>query len=89
MMKIDGSRQRPPRAGKFINAISPGYMDTVLNRVPALDAQKKIWVNLTPALAFLSVSASARHLTVTKSGRAFPCLHDRPKVSTGGGYTCW
>ncbi|KZF21077.1 NAD(P)-binding protein [Xylona heveae TC161] len=31
-----------------VNSISPGYMDTALNRVPALDAQKKIWKSLTP-----------------------------------------
>ncbi|KAI9835932.1 MAG: hypothetical protein M1819_001830 [Sarea resinae] len=31
-----------------VNSISPGYMDTALNRVPALDAQKKIWTSLTP-----------------------------------------
>ena len=31
-----------------VNCISPGYMDTALNRVPALDAQKKIWTNMTP-----------------------------------------
>ncbi|KKY30422.1 putative d-arabinitol 2-dehydrogenase [Diaporthe ampelina] len=31
-----------------VNCISPGYMDTALNRVPALDAQKKIWKGLTP-----------------------------------------
>lgn len=31
-----------------VNAISPGYMDTALNRVPTLDAQKKIWVDATP-----------------------------------------
>lgn len=31
-----------------VNTISPGYMDTALNRVPALDAQKKIWRGLTP-----------------------------------------
>jgi NAD(P)-dependent dehydrogenase (short-subunit alcohol dehydrogenase family) len=31
-----------------VNCISPGYMDTALNRVPALEAQKKIWTSLTP-----------------------------------------
>ncbi|KAL1862647.1 hypothetical protein Daus18300_008445 [Diaporthe australafricana] len=31
-----------------VNCISPGYMDTALNKVPALDAQKKIWMSLTP-----------------------------------------
>ncbi|OAR00201.1 hypothetical protein LLEC1_01179 [Akanthomyces lecanii] len=31
-----------------VNTISPGYMDTALNRVPALEAQKKIWKGLTP-----------------------------------------
>ncbi|KAA8893541.1 hypothetical protein FN846DRAFT_787824, partial [Sphaerosporella brunnea] len=31
-----------------VNSISPGYMDTALNRVPALDAQKKLWKERTP-----------------------------------------
>ena len=31
-----------------VNSISPGYMDTALNRVPALDAQKKMWTGMTP-----------------------------------------
>ncbi|CAZ83291.1 unnamed protein product [Tuber melanosporum] len=31
-----------------VNSISPGYMDTALNRVPALDAQKKMWCSRTP-----------------------------------------
>jgi NAD(P)-dependent dehydrogenase (short-subunit alcohol dehydrogenase family) len=34
--------------GIRVNCISPGYMDTAINRVPALDAQKNIWRNLTP-----------------------------------------
>lgn len=34
--------------GIRVNCISPGYMDTELNRVPALEAQKKIWKSLTP-----------------------------------------
>ncbi|ESZ95643.1 putative D-arabinitol 2-dehydrogenase [Sclerotinia borealis F-4128] len=31
-----------------VNMISPGYMDTALNNVPALDAQKVVWKSLTP-----------------------------------------
>lgn len=31
-----------------VNSISPGYMDTDLNKVPALEAQKKIWRSMTP-----------------------------------------
>ncbi|POS78853.1 short-chain dehydrogenase/reductase SDR [Diaporthe helianthi] len=31
-----------------VNCISPGYMDTALNKVPALEAQKEIWKSLTP-----------------------------------------
>ena len=31
-----------------VNAISPGYMDTALNRQPGLEQQKKIWVDHTP-----------------------------------------
>ncbi|KAI3394398.1 hypothetical protein diail_2810 [Diaporthe ilicicola] len=31
-----------------VNCISPGYMDTALNKAPALDAQKRIWTSLTP-----------------------------------------
>ena len=31
-----------------VNTISPGYMDTALNRVPQLDAQKAVWRERTP-----------------------------------------
>jgi NAD(P)-dependent dehydrogenase (short-subunit alcohol dehydrogenase family) len=33
---------------KSLSNKNPGYMDTALNNVPALDAQKKIWKSLTP-----------------------------------------
>ncbi|KAJ9620169.1 hypothetical protein H2203_007934 [Taxawa tesnikishii (nom. ined.)] len=41
------------RHGIRVNAISPGYMDTALNRVPALDAQKRIWIDNTPRSALV------------------------------------
>lgn len=34
--------------GIRVNSISPGYMDTALNRTPGLEAQKKIWMERTP-----------------------------------------
>ncbi|PUU74222.1 hypothetical protein B9Z19DRAFT_1068372 [Tuber borchii] len=34
--------------GIRVNSISPGYMDTELNRRPALEAQKAIWCDRTP-----------------------------------------
>ncbi|RMY77301.1 hypothetical protein D0863_01384 [Hortaea werneckii] len=69
-----------------VNAISPGYMDTALNRVPALDAQKKIWVAATPqkrlgavddlnGLCVYLASGASRFMTGTN------CIID-------GGYTC-
>lgn len=36
------------RYGIRVNSISPGYMDTKLNRTPALSAQKEIWKDRTP-----------------------------------------
>ena len=34
--------------GIRVNTVSPGYMDTVLNKTPALDLQKIIWKERTP-----------------------------------------
>lgn len=31
-----------------VNSLSPGYMNTDLNRAPALETQKKIWTSMTP-----------------------------------------
>ncbi len=36
------------RHGIRVNTISPGYMDTALNRTPALNQQKRIWKDRTP-----------------------------------------
>lgn len=75
------------RYGIRVNAISPGYMDTALNRVPALDAQKRIWVDRTPQkrlgavddlnnLAVYLASDASAYMTGTD------CIID-------GGYTLW
>lgn len=75
------------RHGIRVNAISPGYMDTALNRVPALEAQKRIWVDHTPQkrlgavddlnnLAVYLASDGSSYMTGNN------CLID-------GGYTLW
>ena len=75
------------RHGIRVNAISPGYMDTALNRVPALDAQKRIWIDNTPQKRLGSVD-DLNNLAVylASPGSAFMagnnCLID-------GGYTLW
>ncbi|KAL1306081.1 hypothetical protein AAFC00_004201 [Neodothiora populina] len=75
------------RHGIRVNSISPGYMDTALNRVPALDAQKRIWIDNTPQKRLGSVD-DLNNLAVylASDGSAFMtgnnCLID-------GGYTLW
>ena len=70
-----------------VNTISPGYMDTALNKVPALDAQKKIWKSLTPqnrlggvdelnGLCVFLASDSSRFMTGAN-------------VLIDGGYSCY
>lgn len=73
--------------GIRVNAISPGYMDTALNRVPTLDAQKAVWVNRTPQKRLGSVD-DLNNLAVylASDGSSFMtgsnCIID-------GGYTLW
>ncbi|RMZ30043.1 hypothetical protein D0859_05867 [Hortaea werneckii] len=72
--------------GIRVNAISPGYMDTALNRVPALDAQKKIWVAATPQKRLGAVDDLNGLCVYLASGASSfmtgnNCLID-------GGYTC-
>ena len=73
--------------GIRVNAISPGYMDTALNRVPALDAQKRVWVDHTPQKRLGNVddlNALAVYLAGDGSGfmTGNNCIID-------GGYTLW
>jgi NAD(P)-dependent dehydrogenase (short-subunit alcohol dehydrogenase family) len=70
-----------------VNCISPGYMDTALNRVPALEAQKKIWVGLTPQKRLGAVD--------DLNGLAVFLASDASSFMTGtnvlidGGYSLW
>lgn len=73
--------------GIRVNSISPGYMDTALNRVPALDAQKKIWTSLTPQGRLGNVDEL--------NGLAVYLASDASSFMTGsevkcdGGYSLW
>ncbi|KAK8136492.1 short chain dehydrogenase [Apiospora sp. TS-2023a] len=73
--------------GIRVNCISPGYMDTALNRVPALEAQKKIWCSLTPQNRLGAVD--------DLNGLAVFLASDASAFMTGsnviidGGYTCY
>lgn len=73
--------------GIRVNSISPGYMDTALNRVPALDAQKAIWIRRTPQQRLGAVN--------DLNGLAVFLASDASSFMTGsdvlidGGYTLW
>lgn len=70
-----------------VNTISPGYMDTALNRVPALEAQKKIWRSMTPQNRLGNVDEL--------NGLCVFLASDSSSFLTGsdllidGGYHCW
>lgn len=70
-----------------VNSICPGYMDTALNRVPALEAQKKIWTGLTPQGRLGAID--------DLNGLAVYLASDSSAFTTGsailsdGGYACW
>jgi NAD(P)-dependent dehydrogenase (short-subunit alcohol dehydrogenase family) len=51
-----------------VNTISPGYMDTALNRVPALEAQK-LWIERTP-MERLGAVDELNHLAVFLASNA-------------------
>ncbi|KAJ2894662.1 uncharacterized protein MKZ38_007320 [Zalerion maritima] len=70
-----------------VNMISPGYMDTALNRVPALDAQKIQWRDRTPQARLGGVDEL--------NGLCVYLASDSSTFVTGsnmiidGGYTLW
>ncbi|KAK7550041.1 short-chain dehydrogenase [Phyllosticta citricarpa] len=75
------------RHGIRVNAISPGYMDTALNRVPALDAQKKIWIDQTPQKRLGSVD-DLNNLAVYLASPASAFMTGSNNIIDGG-YTLW
>ncbi|KJZ70424.1 hypothetical protein HIM_10192 [Hirsutella minnesotensis 3608] len=70
-----------------VNCISPGYMDTALNRTPDLEAQKKIWCSMTPQSRLGGVDEL--------NGLCVFLASDASKFMTGsnvlidGGYSCY
>lgn len=70
-----------------VNSISPGYMDTALNRVPALQAQKAIWCSRTPMNRLGNVD-ELNNLAVflASDGSTFMTGTD---VIIDGGYCAW
>lgn len=73
--------------GIRVNSISPGYMDTALNRVKELDAQKKIWMERTP-MARLGAVDELNCLAVFLAGDASRFMTGS-NVVIDGGYCCW
>lgn len=70
-----------------VNAISPGYMDTALNRVPSLDAQKRIWVDNTPQKRLGNVD-ELNNLAVFLASEASSYMTGA-NLLIDGGYTLW
>ncbi|ORY61351.1 short-chain dehydrogenase [Pseudomassariella vexata] len=70
-----------------VNCISPGYMDTALNRVPALEAQKKIWKSMTPQNRLGAVDdLNGLCVFLASDSSAFMT---GANVIIDGGYTCY
>ena len=75
------------RHGVRVNTISPGYMDTALNRVPALDAQKSVWIEHTPQKR-LGAVYELNNLAVFLASDASSFMTGSDCVIDGG-YTVW
>lgn len=73
--------------GIRVNAISPGYMDTELNRDPQLDGQKVIWKERTP-MGRLGREDELNGLAVYLAGEGSSFMTGA-NVVIDGGYTLW
>ncbi|KAK5696641.1 hypothetical protein LTR97_007945 [Elasticomyces elasticus] len=73
--------------GIRVNSISPGYMDTALNHVPALDAQKRIWVDHTPQKRLGAVD-DLNNLAVYLASEGSDYMTGNNCIIDGG-YTLW
>lgn len=73
--------------GIRVNTVSPGYMDTALNSVPALERQKEMWKERTP-MARLGGVDELNNLVVWLSGEGGRfCTGADMRVD--GGYSIW
>ncbi|KAI9724209.1 MAG: hypothetical protein M1828_003954 [Chrysothrix sp. TS-e1954] len=75
------------RHGIRVNAISPGYMDTALNRQPGLDSQKKIWIESTP-MKRLGAPEELNNLAVYLASEGSSYMTGANCIIDGG-YTLW
>ncbi|KAF2193970.1 NAD(P)-binding protein [Zopfia rhizophila CBS 207.26] len=73
--------------GIRVNSISPGYMDTALNRVPELDAEKVMWTDRTPQHRLGDVD-ELNNLAVMLASDASSYMTGS-NIIIDGGYTCW
>lgn len=75
------------RYGIRVNTVSPGYMDTALNSVPALDRQKELWKERTP-MGRLGEVEELNNLVVWLAGEGSRfCTGSDLRVD--GGYSVW
>ncbi len=73
--------------GIRVNTVSPGYMDTALNSVPALERQKEVWKERTP-MRRLGAVEELNGLVVWLAGEgARFCTGADLRVD--GGYSVW
>jgi NAD(P)-dependent dehydrogenase (short-subunit alcohol dehydrogenase family) len=75
------------RHGIRVNTVSPGYMDTALNRVAALDGQKALWRARTP-MARLGQVDELNTLVVWLAG-AGSRFCTGADLRVDGGYSVW